>query len=263
MKVALLLICCWAIAFPTEARTVHTFDITKLELLDGPQDNFHLPLVEGLLQELRKLLDYITQIALDSVHELKQSVDKLLEEVSQKSEELLQLANGSINDYLEEAKQNLTTVGSQVAECVVPATAKLEKVAIHSYENTKKCYDDLVTRVRLTIDNVEEHVDYVIKKVAEIEHIAVECMTQNPKLVDQVKCVLDHVNESTEIVQDIIKDVGKLTSETSREIVSLGNDTRDCLLDVVRMSRNEVDKVLSEVFECLKDQNSAFEQQSD
>ncbi|EAT37702.1 AAEL010338-PA [Aedes aegypti] len=249
MKALLLLVCCLAIASSSEAKT---FPGSNLRA----PDNFHLTITEGLLEELKKLLDYLAKAALDAVHDLKQNVDKLISDASQKAEDLLQLANESINEYLQEAKQNLTVLGSQVAECVVPATTELEKIAAHSYENTKKCYDDLVTRVRILTDNVEEHVDYEIKKVAEIQHIGVDCMVQNPKLVDQVKCILDHIEESNAIVKDIISDVGKLTSETTREIVSLSNDTRGCLLDVIRMSRNEVDKVIAEVLQCMKESNS-------
>nr|XP_029727354.1 uncharacterized protein LOC115265627 [Aedes albopictus] len=254
MKFSLLVVCCLAVASLSEART---YPIGDLAHLRSPSDDFRIPLTEGLLEELKKLLDFLSKAVMDAVHELKQSVDKLINEVTQKTEELLQLANGSIDEYLQEAKQNLTALGSQVADCVVPATAELEKVAAHSYENTKKCYNDLVTRVKIMTDNVEEHVKYGIEKVEEIEHIGKECVAENPALVDKVKCILDHVGESTTIVQEIIKDVGQLTSETSREIVSLSNDTRGCLLDVVRMSRHEVDKVMSDVMQCLKEPHSA------
>lgn len=68
--------------------------------------------------------------------------------------------------------------------------------------------------------------------------------------------ILLQIEESNAIVKDIISDVGKLTSETTREIVSLSNDTRGCLLDVIRMSRNEVDKVIADVLQCMKESNS-------
>lgn len=257
MKVALLLICCSTIASTAYGRTFPRSGLAHLDLLETrPADGPHLSLTEGLFEELKKVLEYVAKAGLDAVHEFKQEFDRLLEDAGKKAEELLQLANGSISDYLEEAKQNLTIHGDQVAECVVPAVGKLEQIAAESYENSKKCYEDLKTRTKILRDNVGEHVSFQVAKVEEIQKIAANCAAENPKLVDQVKCVLDHFDESTAIVQEIMGDVRELLAETTEELVSMTNDTRGCLLDVVRMSRNEVDKVLSEVSECLKEQNA-------
>ncbi|XP_065080425.1 uncharacterized protein LOC135703231 [Ochlerotatus camptorhynchus] len=257
MKAILLFVCCLAIVATAYGRTFPRSGLAHLDLIQArPSDGPHLSLTEGLFQELKKVLAYIAKAGLDAVHEFKKELDRLMEDVAKKAEELLQLANGSINDYLQEAKQNLTAYGDQVAECVVPAVGKLEKIAAISQENSKKCYDDLKARVKILGDNAAEHVSFEVAKVEEIQQIAANCEAENTKLVDKVKCVLDHFDETTAIVQEMISDVGKLLAETTQELVSLTNDTRGCLLDVVRMSRNEVDKVLKEVHECLHEQNT-------
>ncbi|XP_055542623.1 uncharacterized protein LOC129728230 [Wyeomyia smithii] len=155
-----------------------------------------------------------------------------------------------------EAQQNLTAGETRLSDCLAEAPSQLEQIARDSFANTKQCFDYLVARLKLVRSNVKEHIEFFVGKVHEIQQIGDTCVAENPNLLDQVLCVLDHISESNAIVLEIIQDAGDLLAETIKESVSLATDTKGCLLDVVRQTHNDLGKLVTDVHQCLHQEQS-------
>ncbi|XP_053692323.1 uncharacterized protein LOC128740782 [Sabethes cyaneus] len=218
------------------------------------EENFEqVLLTNNILHYLLETVNFFTNQGLDAVEKVRRDVDSLLDDVLGEAEKLLSQSNQEINSNIDEVKQNLTAAENQLSHCFANVTERLEQIAGDSFANTKHCFDDLVARIKLIRSNVKEHVDFFIGKVHNIQQIGDACVAENSKLAEQVRCLLDHITETNAIVLEIVKDIGKLLAETTEEAISLATDTKGCLLDVVKQSRNDCDRLVKEVHQCLQE----------
>ncbi|XP_058824510.1 uncharacterized protein LOC131685090 [Topomyia yanbarensis] len=211
------------------------------------------------LQKLPKVFGSIINHGLEAIETVQQSVDLHLDDLIRKTVILHETSNQNIEAYIQEAKQNLTNNGNHVSDCLTELPQRLQQISNHSIENTKTCFDNFVVRVNIIRSNVKKHIDFVAENVQELQNIIETCATEHPNLIAQIKCVLDHIDDAKIIVSEIVQDTEKLLTETMQESVSLANDTNACLLDVVKQAQTDVYQLLTELYDCMHNEQLSSE----
>ncbi|XP_038113322.1 uncharacterized protein LOC6038886 [Culex quinquefasciatus] len=207
-----------------------------------------------LLEHALKLINMIVDQAVKAIDKVQQEIERLLDDLLLQGEELLEFAKAEINRIIQKALEDLNLENLGLQECAEIVPQRVEEITKTAFDNLKKCFDDFAERVEISRENIKEHIAFLTGKVQQIQEVGQSCVDGNGNLIDQVKCLFDHVPETNAIVVEILSDVGQLLAETVKEAVSLLNDTRGCLLDVVKQAENEVQKLVQEVLECVQQQ---------
>ncbi|XP_055594269.1 uncharacterized protein LOC129745304 [Uranotaenia lowii] len=255
MKIALLLACCVAMVAMTGAVNYPDNPFSHLDLVRGMDYQLseqQYELTQGILEQALQGLKFIIQKAENAIQKIVDQAGVLFDDVLSQAERLLDDAIDTISDIVEKALEAMNGARNPVSECLEIFPQKLQQIREDAIAKAKECFEHFFDGLKVVEGVFQDSASSFFAKVHDLEAIAEECVEENVDFFEQVNCIVRRVPEAADIALQIIKELGGLFSNTFQDSISLVNETRGCLLDVIRQARAEVKKVVEEFYECVQ-----------
>ena len=211
-------------------------------------------LTRGFTDAVSELYNKIVDYATTAMNELVSKTEEMFKNLIAVVNDLMKYAEEVLIDYvtdeIKEVEDLINQNKTRKLPCVIDIPLKLNKIKNNALANLKECVGNVMKRIKIMQKNVLEHVGTITKTIAELNKIATKC-SKLEGVTGPVKCFLVSIPEVGGKIMKIVSQVPILISETSREVFSLHNDTRGCILDILRQARNEMKQVIKTVPNCI------------